>query len=169
MFNIFTLAFFAIFLGIALAVFATRQKLPKDTVLVPPEEDAQKDPPSLILNLNHLYQLGEKMLEQNQLKIKDKLNLKPHETYWIAESTNPFFYGNYVLAFFETSPKQPYVSLSNLFEFKDFLKSVGSTKGLFFTNGYFTRDVHQPLEGPKVSLYNRKKSIEELEKLGIKL
>jgi len=44
---------------------------------------------------------------------------------------------------------------------------VQSTKGFYFSTGYYTRDVHQPLEGPKVALYNRKKVLEEMKRFGI--
>ena len=113
--------------------------------------------------------MGEKLCEENKLSIKDRVTVSENEVYWIAESNSEFFFGNYVLGFFETSPKHPYVSLPTIFEFKDFVKSVTSNKGFFFTTGYFTKDVHQPLEGAKVSLYNRLKIIYELQRFKLSL
>lgn len=168
MFNIFTLAFFAIAVGIVLAVVATRQKIPNSLSLVPPEEDYDKDPGGIRpLTLEDLFKVGEKLMVENKLTLKDKIQISPNEVYWIAESTNAFFYGNYVLAFFQTMESERFVSLPKLFEFKDFTKSVQSAKGFFFSTGYFTRDVHQPLEGPKVALYNRLKTLSEMKRFGI--
>jgi hypothetical protein len=170
MFNIFTLCFLAIFFGLALAMFITRQETPQPLQLVPPEDDSLKDPSDIRpLKLEDLYRVGEKLCEENKLSIKDRVTVSENEVYWIAESNSEFFFGNYVLGFFETSPKHPYVSLPTIFEFKDFVKSVTSTKGFFFTTGYFTKDVHQPLEGAKVSLYNRLKIISELQRFKLSL
>jgi hypothetical protein len=167
MFNIFTLVFFAIVIGIVLAVVATRQKLPGSASLVPPEEDFDKDPAVRQLGLEDLFSVGEKLCVENGLVVKDKIQIAPNEVYWITESKNEFFFGNYVLGFFQTTENEKFVSLPTLLEFKDFIKSVSSTKGFFFTTGYFTRDVHQPLEGPKVSLYNRRKILDEMNRFQI--
>lgn len=164
MFSIFIIVGFAIALGMALAMFATRQKLPGNAPLVPPEEDAVRDAELPAVTVSQLFTLGEKLCTENKLTVKEKMNNSPREILWIAESHNDFFFGSYVLGFCEITQEDPYVTLSELLEFKDFVKSVGSTKGLFFTNGYFTRDVHQMLEGPKVTLYNKRKVVEELKK-----
>lgn len=138
--------------------------------MVPPEDDFLKDPTNFgPLNFAHLFQLGERLCSENGLTLKDKIQVSPQEVYWITESSNEFFFGNYVLGFFETSERHPFVSLPTILEFKDFIKSAGSTKGLFFSTGYFTKDVLQPLEGPKVSLYNRLKVLEELGRFQIKV
>jgi len=170
MFNIFTLAFLSIFLGLGLAIFITRQKTPQPIQLVPPEDDSLNDPKDVReLTLEDLYRVGEKLCEENQLTIKDRVAINENEVYWITESSNEFFFGNYVLGFFKTNIENPYVSLPTLFEFKDFVKSVTSTKGFFFTTGYFTKDVHQPLEGAKVSLYNRLKVLSEFKRFKLTL
>ncbi len=170
MFNIFTLAFLAIAVGLGLAMIITRQKTPEPIQLVPPEDDSLNDPKEIReLTLEDLYRVGEKLCAENQLSIKDRVSVSDHEVYWITESSNEFFFGNYVLGFFKTSAENPYVSLPTIFEFKDFVKSVTSTKGFFFTTGYFTKDVHQPLEGAKVSFYNRLKVLSELKRFNLSL
>lgn len=163
MFNIFFLVFVAVAVGLGLAIFITRQKTPGNALLVPPEEDYDRDPKEeKALHLEDLYRLAEKLCRENELTIKEKISQSPTEIYWIAESQNAFFFGNYVLAFVEVNEEKRFVTMSDVLEFKDFIKSVGSSKGFFFTTGYFTRDVHQPLEGPKVSLYNRLKVLTDL-------
>lgn len=150
-------------MGMALAVFATRQKLPGNAPLVPPEDDASHEPPTTRpVTMQDLLSVGKKLCSQNQLVLKDEIKNSEREILWIAESQNEFFFGTYCLAFSTVDESTPYIPLAELLEFKDFVKSVGSTKGLFFTNGYFTRDVHQMLEGPKVALYNKRKVLEEL-------
>ncbi|NQW44219.1 MAG: hypothetical protein HQ462_02305 [Deltaproteobacteria bacterium] len=166
MFNIFTLAFFAVFIGLGLAMIITRQKTPQPLQLVPPEDDSLIDPKEIReLTLEDLYVVGEKLCEENKLEIKDRVTVSENEVYWIAASTNEFFFGNYVLGFFKIDADHRFVSLPTIFEFKDFIKSVTSTKGFFFTTGYFTKDVHQPLEGAKIALYNRLKIITEYKRL----
>ena len=153
-----------------LAMLVTRQKTPQPLQLVPPEDDVLNDPKDVrALTLEDLYKVGEKLCEENKLKIKDRVSVTENEVYWITESHNEFFFGNYVLGFFQTTTENPYVSLPTLFEFKDFVKSVTSTKGFFFTTGYFTKDVHQPLEGAKVSLYNRLKILDEFKRFKLTL
>ena len=165
---IFLLAFFSIGLGVILAIAITRQKLPAGTQLVPPEDDYDHDPKTEpTLTLATLYRLGEQLCEENGLKIKERFENEDNEIYWITESANEFFFGNYVLGFYQATAEQPFVSLAQLLEFKDFVKSVGSSKGFYFTTGYFTRDVHQPLEGAKVTLYNRAKILSELKRFKI--
>lgn len=163
MFSLFGIAFVAIAVGIILAVLVTRQKTPGNEPLVPPEEDFDRDPKGVPpLRLEDLFKLGEAMCREHALTVKERISQSPLEVYWIAESTNEFFFGNYVLGFVEVDEERRYVTMHDVLEFKDFIKSVSSTKGFFFTTGYFTRDVHQPLEGPKVTLYNRRKVLEEL-------
>jgi len=40
---------------------------------------------------------------------------------------------------------------------------------LYLTTGFYTKDVYQPLEGPKVNLYNRLKVIEEMKEFNLSL
>lgn len=167
MFSIFLIVGFAVFVGMALAIFATRQKIPGRVSLVPPEDDALSDSGAPAVSAEQLYTLADHLCRENKLQILDKMNNSDRETYWIAESKNEFFFGTYVIGFFRISENDPYVTMAELLEFKDFIKSMGSSKGFCLTNGYFTRDVHQPLEGPKVSLYNKRKVLEELKKYSL--
>jgi hypothetical protein len=165
MFNLFFLVGFAIFLGVALAILVTRASGNRIDPMVPPEDDLALDPKSeKPLEFEDLYKLARKMCEENELTIKEELVQDTDEVYWVAESQNNFFFGNYVIGFFRASEQTPYVGLTKILEFKDFIRSVGSNKGLFFTTGYFSRDVHQPLEGARVTLYNRLKVLNELKK-----
>lgn len=170
MFNIFTLAFVAIGFGLFLAFIITRKAKPLGFSLVPPEEDSDTDPKEIRpLTFEDLFKLGEALCKENGLVIKEKTPVSKEEAYWITESPNAFFQGNYVLGFYVPENSTSYVSLPTILEFKDFVKSATSTKGLFFNAGYFTRDVLQPLEGPKCSLYNRKRVISEFKRLGLPL
>ena len=163
MFSIFFIVFGAVAVGLILAVFVTRQKLPGNLQLIPPEEDYDIDPKQeKELELADLFKLGEYLCKQNDLVVKERIENSPNEVFWIAESKNEFFFGNYVLGFVKVDEDRRFVTMHDILEFKDFTKSVTSTKGFFFTTGYFTRDVHQPLEGLKVTLYNRLKILNEL-------
>lgn len=164
MFNIFTLSFFGIALGMVIAMIITRQKTDSDLPRIPIEEDADRDVKNVRpLELADLFRLGEKLCVENNLTVKQTIQISESEVYWVAESMNEFFFGNYVLAFHKVKPGS-YLSLPTLFEFKDFVKGAGSSKGFFFSTGFFTRDVYQPLEGPKVTLYNRLKVLDEMKK-----
>lgn len=166
MFSIFFLIGFSIVVAMALAIFVTRRPVPGQLSRVPPEDDAALDPKDKpVLSYEDLARLGESLCKKNSLTVRDRIQNSPREMFWIADSANEFFFGTYVFCFILISETEPFVSMTEVLEFKDFVKSVQSTKGFVFTNGYFTRDVHQPLEGPKVALYNRRRVIEELEKL----
>lgn len=166
MFNIFSVAAIAIFLGLNLAILITRKKAPGTRELRIPEEDLDRDPKDLrSLTLQDLQRLAGELCRENNLTIKDKMTNSERETYWVVESKNEFFFGNYVFGFCVVSDEEPYVTLQDLLEFKDFVKSMTTHKGFYFTTGYFTREVHQPLEGPRVTLYNRLKTLGELKKL----
>jgi hypothetical protein len=168
MFNIFTLAFGAIGFALVLAVLITRQKLPGGQSLVPPESDYDNDPQtSPAPPLEKLYLLAERLCLENDLTITQKMVQSETEAYWIAESTNDFFFGSYGVGFLLVHEKKPFVTMSDVLEFKDFIKSTGGGKGLLLTNGYFTRDVHQPLEGPKLTLYNKLRVLTELNRFAI--
>lgn len=169
MFNIFTIAFVAIVVALALAMFVTRRSPKPLSALVPPEEDFDLDKGDRApLTLQHLFLLAEKLCEENNLKVKERMILSETEAAWLTESSNEFFVGNYVFGFLQVDDQHPYATMSNILEFKDFVKSMTSIKGYYFTTGYFTRDVHQPLEGPKVALYNRRKVLEEFKRLNLK-
>ena len=162
MFNIFVLAFMAIFFGLMIAVWMTRKALPPGSGHVIPEEDSQKDPSEIRpLTLEDLKKLGKALCEENQLTIIETLPGEFEEN-WVLESQNPIFAGKFVFTFVAKPKDDPFVLLADLLQFKDFVKSMQAGKGFFFTSGYFTRDVHQPLEGVAVSLYNRLRVIEDL-------
>ncbi|NBX76166.1 MAG: hypothetical protein EBQ92_06395 [Proteobacteria bacterium] len=170
MFSILAIAFGAIFLGMLLSVFITKNSPPQPIQFAPPEDDEARDPKAVrALSLNDLYRLGEKICEKNDLVLKTTIPIDETEVYWVAESKNELFWGSYVLGFHQATPENPYVSMATILEFKDFIKSVTSAKGLYLTTGYYTKDVYQPLEGPKVNLYNRLKIIEEMKELGVSL
>lgn len=170
MFSILGIALGAIILGMFLAVFITKSQPPQPIQFAPPEDDEAKDPKNVrALTLEDLYRLGEKICEKNDLVLKNTIPVSDTEVYWVAESKNELFWGSYVLGFHQSTPQTPYISMATILEFKDFIKSVTSAKGLYLTTGYYTKDVYQPLEGPKVNLYNRLKIIEEMEQAGLKL
>ncbi len=163
MFSIFFITFIAIAIGSALAVWATKHPAPGVVTTVPPEDDYAKDAElGTQLKMEDLYKLGERMMAEHQLTLKDKLVQNEHEVYWVAESKSEFFYGNYVMGFVQLPEDHPFFTMKELLEFKDYVKSATSAKGFLFITGYFTRDMHQPLEGPKVTLYNKRRVFNEL-------
>ena len=163
MFSVFSIAFLAIGLGIFLAVYITKNPAPGVITTVPPEEDYDSDAElNARLHLKDLFRLGEKLLKEHNLELKDTLVQNENEVYWVAESQSEFFYGNYVLGFIQVPEERPFYTMKELLEFKDFVKSSTSAKGFLFISGYFTRDAHQPLEGPKVTLYNKRRVLTEL-------
>lgn len=166
MFNIFTIAFVAVVVAIILAIVITRHTPPGFVNRVPPEDDAA-DPSRFIQSFAAVEDTAQRICDENNLKVTEKMKVSEQETYWLAHCNNPVFYGQYVFGFFQVSSPELCVTMSSLLEFKDFVKSAGSTKGFYFTNGFFTRDVHQPLEGPKVALYNARKIGEERLRMGV--
>lgn len=169
MFNLFFLAFIAIAIGAVIAVLITRKASPgRDTMLLP-EDEAAKDgaltAPSL--RMAQLYELAEALCRERSLEIVDRSEESPEEAYWVAKHNDPFFLGNYVFGFMVTTEAHPLVSLTDLLGFKDFVKGAESRKGFLLISGYFSRDVHQPLEGPNVTLFNRRKVLEERKARGL--
>lgn len=165
MFNLFVIAGGAVVLGMVLAIFITKQPTPQPIQFIPPEEDSETDgelPKEL--SLETLYKLAQKMCEEHNLVIKERIVNDPNEVYWIAENTDEFFFGNYTFAFRIPSAQRPYATMTDVLELKDFMKSSSSQKGFYFNAGYFTKDVYQPLEGPRVTLYNKRRIIGELKK-----
>jgi len=168
MFNLFFFAFAAVVFAFILAMFVTRKSPPNQEETQLLEEDFHRDSketPSL--SLKDLNTLAEKLCQENQLTVKEKLSDGEHESVWVAESSNAFFSGKYIFGFLETHTDHPFATLGDLLEFKDFVRSIGSRKGFFFTTGYFTKDVHQPLEGAEVALYNRRRTLEERRRLNL--
>jgi len=157
----------AVFIGMVLAILITRKGGISPAQMLIKEPDARKDPSDKRpLTLEDLYKFGKHLCQENELTIKEEFPNSETEVYWVVESKNPIFYGNYVFGFYQISSSQ-LISMSDVLKFKDFIKSAGNGKGFLFTTGYFSTDVHQPLEGPAVTLYNRHKIWEELSKLGI--
>ena len=167
MFNIFFLVFFAVAFAIGLAVIATRAPQPNNSPRVPPEDDYLHRAPTDTLDMLIVFDTARRICSENGLEIIETIPVSEAESFWVTHSTNPLFYGNYIFGFFSISEQEGFVTLYRLLEFKDFVKSVGSTKGFYFTNGFFTRDVHQPLEGPRVALYNARKIFDERKHFGV--
>jgi hypothetical protein len=163
MFSLFGIVFVALVIGVLLSVFVSKQPAPGVVTSVPPEEDYDRDAElTAKVTLEDLYKLGEKMVVEHKLEVKERLNQTEDEAYWVCESKSEFFYGNYVMGFVRLPEERPFYTMKELLEFKDFVKSATSAKGFLFITGYFTRDVHQPLEGPKVTLYNKRRVLNEL-------
>lgn len=170
MFSILAIAFGALFIGAFVSFLITKSAPPQPIQFAPPEDDEKKDSKEVRpLTLEDLYRLGEKICEKNGLVLKTTIPIDENETYWVTESQNELFWGSYVLGFKLATSQNPYVSMSTILEFKDFIKSVTSAKGLYLTTGFYTKDVYQPLEGPKVNFYNRLKIIEEMKEFKLSL
>ncbi|MCB0416726.1 MAG: hypothetical protein H6617_02785 [Bdellovibrionaceae bacterium] len=162
MFNLFFLVFFAILMAAALAVLITRSSSPTKESFLLPEEDKAADPPGPPLKIADLERLVKHLCQTKGLKLKERHENSPDEVVWVAENEDPILYGILVFGCVEAAPPQGLTPLSAVLEFKDFVKGLGSTKGFLFTTGYFSRDVHQPLEGVKITLFNRKRVLAEL-------
>jgi len=160
MFNIFFIVFIAIFIAFGLAIFITKSDGKNKPIMVGPEDDQLTDDPEKTVGLEDLFNVAERLCKEHQLTIRDRMKHSESDYYWVVESDDSFFYGVYVLGFFKVTSDHPMVSMSQILEFKDFVKSLGGAKGFFFTTGYFTRDCHQPLEGPKVKFYNKQRILE---------
>lgn len=165
MFNIFTLSIGAIGLAIVLAIAITRQTVSGNPVRVLPEEDRDA-PEAKLQSMAAVELVARGLCLEAQLTVKEEIAVSEKETYWIAESTSPVFQGQYVFGLVRAVSVDDCVTLSTLLEFKDYVKSAGSTKGILLTNGFFTRDVYQPLEGPRVTLYNSRRVQLESARLG---
>ncbi len=162
MFNIFFLVFFALVVGMVLAVFVTRNSNPSKMAFLLPEEDAASDPKAPPLALADLQRLIEYYVHERQLTLKETVKESDNECYWIAEKKDALFTDSYIFGAIVTTAERPLVPLASVLEFKDFVRGARSTKGLLLSSGYFSRDVHQPLEGVKVQLLNRKQVLGEL-------
>ena len=160
MFNIFFIAFAAVGFGLALAILITRKKPPGNIEMVPPEEDFDRDTNKKALTMKDLFELGKALCKQHGLTLKEEIVENLREVYWVTESKSDFFFGTYVLGFYDTDEQHRFITMAQILELKDFIKSVRGAKGFAFTTGFFTRDVHQPLEGPSVTLYNKTKVID---------
>ncbi|MEZ4751946.1 MAG: hypothetical protein R3B54_15340 [Bdellovibrionota bacterium] len=165
MFNLFFLVFFAIVIAAGLAVLITRGSSPTKESFLLPEEDKATDPSGPSLALEDLERLVKHLCESKGLKLKERLVNSPEEVVLVAENEDPILYGTLVFGCVEAAEPQGLTPLSAVLEFKDFVKGLGSTKGFLLTTGYFSRDVHQPLEGVKITLFNRKRVMAELAKL----
>jgi hypothetical protein len=166
MFNIFFLVFAAVAFGALLAMWVTRKATPEEVQFIPPEDAYENDAKlGRTVTMEDLHSVAGALSKEHRLEVKEKLINSPHEHYWITESKEEFFSGNYVIAFLQTTNEHRFATMTDILEFKDFIKSAGSSKGLFFTTGYFTKDVFQPLEGPKVTYYNKPKVLEEMDRL----
>ena len=166
MFSIFFIVFAAVAFGAVLSMWVTRRSVPGDVQMIPPEEAFEHDAKlGRTVTMKDLHRVAEALAAEHRLLVKDRLVNAPNEHYWITESKEEFFSGNYVIAFLETNSEHRFATMTDILEFKDFIKSAGSSKGLFFTTGYFTKDVFQPLEGPKVTYYNKVKVLEEMDRL----
>lgn len=162
MFNLFFLVIFAVIFAAGLAVLITRTSSPTKESFLLPEEDQAVDPKDPPLELADLERLVRHLCAEKNLKISDRMENSPEEIIIVAQNEDPILYGTLVFGCFKANNKQQLTPLSTVLEFKDFVKGLGSTKGFLLTTGYFSRDVHQPLEGVKVSLFNRKTVLEHL-------
>ncbi|MCB0405627.1 MAG: hypothetical protein KDD51_12655 [Bdellovibrionales bacterium] len=162
MFNLFFLVFFAILVAAGLAILITRNSSPTKESFLLPEEDKANDPLGPELKLGDLEKLVKYLCDSKGLRLKDRLDNSTEEVVFVAENDDPILYGTLVFGCVVAAEPQGLTPLSTLLEFKDLVKGLGSTKGFLLTTGYFSRDVHQPLEGVKITLFNRKKVLAEL-------
>lgn len=167
MFNIFFIVGLAVVFAILVAVLITRKSSPTKESFLLPEEDAKKDPKEVpALTMGDLEAVVKKFCQSSSLEMKERLENSERDIIWVAESRDPILFGTVV--FGAVAPDEeagPLTPLSKVLEFKDFVKGLGSSKGFLLSTGYFSRDVHQPLEGVKVTLLNRLAVLKELDRV----
>jgi hypothetical protein len=164
-YNIFYIAFFAVVLGIVIALL-TRFGRPAPPPEVLPESaygERAQHLPEAELGEPELRRAAQNLLERYDIRVEGEDRNSEREFYLLAASDDPVIGGRYVVNC-RVANADEVLPPERILEFRDFVRAQGLTRGVFITSGYFAKESRFLVEDAAVSLLSRgdvKKILEE--------
>lgn len=137
-------------LAVSAAVFvlATGFRLPHPPGPAP-GGDARPTPRPL--GLPELERRAGGLLEKYGIAVASRAETGPDEVTLVGTSGDPLMGGRYIVVCAALAPGQP-IPAARLLGFRDEVRAVGATKGLFLTDGLFPSDAETLLEDAPIVL-----------------
>ncbi|MFQ5600882.1 MAG: restriction endonuclease [Candidatus Krumholzibacteriia bacterium] len=156
-YNIFYIAFFAIVLGIAVALL-TRFGKPAQKPQVLPEpafEERRQHTFDRPVGAAELRGLAVRLLARYGIQVEGEDRSSDRDFYLIGSSEDPVVGGRYVLNCHVAEEQDEVLPPERILEFRDFVRAQGLTRGVFVTTGYFAKESRFLVEDAPVSLLSR--------------
>ena len=155
-YNVFYIAFFAIVLGLAVALLSRFGK-PAQKQQVLPEaafEERQTHAFARPVGEEELRALARQLLERYGIQVEGESATSEGDFYLTGASADPVVCGHYLVQCHlaegdEVLPPEPILA------FRDFVRAQGMTRGIYLTTGYFAKESRFLVEDAPVSLLSR--------------
>lgn len=156
-YNIFYIAFFAIVVGIVLALL-TRFGKPAARAQVLPEvafEARGAHTFARPVGVAELRGMAEKLLARYGIAVESESETGPRDFYLIGASQDPIIGGRYAVHCHVAETDDEVLPPEHILAFRDFVKAQGMTRGIYLTTGYFAKESRFLVEDAPVSLLSR--------------
>jgi len=154
--DIFSLAFIAIALGIAVALL-TRfgRPAPRPEVLPEAAYAARADHElGTDVGLDDLRVAATQLLARYGIEVQEGDANSEHDFYLIGTSDDPVIGGRYAVNCY-LAVADEVLPPERILEFRDFVRAQGFTRGIFLTTGYFAKESRFLVEDAPISLLSR--------------
>ncbi len=154
--DIFSLAFIAIALGIAVALL-TRFGKPAPPAEVLPEAAYEERATHALegeVSVEDLRVVATHLLQRYGIEVEDGDENSDVGFYLLGESDDPVIGGRYVVNGYLASENEV-LPPERVLEFRDFVRAQGFTRGIFLTTGYFAKESRFLVEDAPISLLSR--------------
>jgi hypothetical protein len=155
-YNIFYIAFFAIALGIAVALL-TRFGKPAEKQPVLPEaafEARTEHAFARPVGAEELRGLARGLLGRYGIEVEGETSVSEGDFYLLGQSADPVVGGRYVVHC-HVGGEDEVLPPESILEFRDFVRAQGMTRGIYLTTGYFAKESRFLVEDAPVSLLSR--------------
>jgi hypothetical protein len=155
-YNIFYIAFFAVALGIAVALLTRFGKPAPPPEVLPEAAYEERAEHALEANIgeSELRQVALRLLERHGIEVEGEDRNSEQEFYLLGRSDDPVIGGRYVVNCRVAEPDEV-LRPERILEFRDFVRAQGLTRGVFITSGYFAKEGRFLVEDAAVSLLSR--------------
>ena len=164
-YNIFYIAFFAIVLGIAVALLTRFGKPAAPAEVIPEPAYGERGQHTLDgpVGAEELRRIALRLFARYGITFEGEHQGSADDFYLLGSSADPVTGGRYAVNCHVGAPDEV-LPPERILEFRDFVRAQGLTRGVFLSTGYFAKESRFLVEDAPISLLSRgdvKKLLEE--------
>ena len=155
-YNVFYIAFFAIALGIAVALLTRFGKAAEKQPVLPEAAFEARTEHAFVRPVGgeELRGLAKRLFGRYGIEVEGETSVSETDFYLLGGSDDPVIGGRYAVHCHVGGPDEV-LPPEQILEFRDFVRAQGMTRGIYLTTGYFAKESRFLVEDAPISLLSR--------------
>lgn len=156
-YNIFYIAFFAIALGIAIALLTRFGKPAQKAEVLPEVAFAERAAHAFVrpVGAEELHSLALRLFSRYGIELQEESAAAGGDFHLMGTSLDPITGGRYAIHCHVAVDENEVLPPEHILEFRDFVRAQGLTRGIYLSTGYFAKESRFLVEDAPISLLSR--------------